>query len=320
MMHFGRALEAMVEMAPTSASSDAEQWNTTLATIRGTFARQYWDAKTGSFANDTTGMQTINALALTAGIGTKTQRASAGKAMIADVAGRGYALSVGAIGARVLLDTLSDLGEEGHNAALRVVLRAEFPGWGYMVASKASTCWEGWDNETSPLYGEKGGHYHGSHNHAWLCGGVGEWVYSRLGGILPASDGFATVKIAPKVSKTLGPAVVSTSLVTPRGVIWSNWTRGDGSTDGSIVRLSVEVPGSSAEVVLPLLGRAASAVRVTSDESEVIWDSDWGGTAAGVAASAGVSVAVQAAADGAEELRLQLGPGRYAFAVHDRQQ
>ena len=47
-------------------------------------------------------------------------------------------------------------------------------GWGYMVASNASTCWEGWDNETSRLYEERGGHYHGSHNHAWLCGGVGE--------------------------------------------------------------------------------------------------------------------------------------------------
>jgi hypothetical protein len=150
---------------------------------------------------------------------------------------RGYALSVGAIGARVLLDTLSDLGDEGHDAALRVVLRSEFPGWGFMVASQASTfhclqtleavpfplcsrfsaqsspeneattqyespqhidmlyiilvgagtCWEGWDNETSPLYAKEGGHYHGSHNHAWLCGGVGEWVYSRLGGIRPTS-------------------------------------------------------------------------------------------------------------------------------------
>jgi hypothetical protein len=69
---------------------------------------------TGSFANDTTGLQTINSLALTVGVGTEAQRAAAGAAVIADVAGRGYALSVGAIGARVLLDTLSDLGAEGH--------------------------------------------------------------------------------------------------------------------------------------------------------------------------------------------------------------
>jgi hypothetical protein len=229
------------------------------------------------------------------GIGTDAQRASAGKAVIADVVGRGYALSVGAIGARVLLDTLSDLGAEGHDTALRVVLRSEFPGWGYMVASNASTCWEGWDNETSPLYTGRGGHYHGSHNHAWLCGGVGEWVYSRLGGIRPTGDGFATVAIAPKVSKTLGPAAVSTSLETPRGLIQSNWTRGDTtsaeeSTDGYIFfSLGMDVPLSSVDVVLPLLGRKASAVRVTS-AGVVVWD---GGSAA-----ADTSVMVAVAADG----------------------
>ena len=106
--------------------------------------------------------------------------------MIKDVAARGYALSVGAVGSRTLLDTLSDQGDAGHDAALRVVLRRTFPGWGYMaVTSNASTCWEGWDNETSPAYADNGGHYHGSHNHAWLCGGVGVWMYSRLGGIAP---------------------------------------------------------------------------------------------------------------------------------------
>jgi hypothetical protein len=44
------------------------------------------------------------------------------------------------------------------------------------------------DNETSPAYKENGGHYHGSHNHAWLCGGVGVWMYSRLGGIVPVRE------------------------------------------------------------------------------------------------------------------------------------
>lgn len=87
----------------------------------------------GSFANASTGLQTINSLALTAGIGSDAQRRSAGAAMIADVARRGYALSVGAVGARTLLDTLSDLGVDGHDAALRVVLREDFPGWGFMV-------------------------------------------------------------------------------------------------------------------------------------------------------------------------------------------
>lgn len=39
---------------------------------------------------------------------------------------------------------------------------------------------EGWDNETSPTYNGRGGHYHGSHNHAWLCGGVGTLPVASL--------------------------------------------------------------------------------------------------------------------------------------------
>ena len=50
--------------------------------------------------------------------------------MVADVARRGYALSVGAVGVRTLLDTLSDLGAAGHDAALRIVTNNKMvAGW-----------------------------------------------------------------------------------------------------------------------------------------------------------------------------------------------
>ena len=157
-----------------------------------------------------------------------------------------------------------------------------------MVASNASTCWEGWDNETSRLYEERGGHYHGSHNHAWLCGGVGEvrrpessssctaglkqqpscavqWVYSRLAGIRPTSNGFATCKIAPHISKTLGPATMSTSLATPRGTVWSNWTRHDGDS-ATILSLGVRVPLlSQGELVLPCVPATPHCLGIPRD-------------------------------------------------------
>ena len=90
--------------------------------------------------------------------------------------------------------------------------------------------------------------------HCWpdaaaLC--AVQWVYSRLAGIRPTSNGFATCKIAPHISKTLGPATMSTSLATPRGAIWSNWTRHDGDST-AIVSLGVRVPLlSRGELVLP---------------------------------------------------------------------
>ena len=96
------ALQAMIEMAPPSAAQDAARWRATLARLRQAFAARYWDAETSSFANGTDGLQTINTLALDAGVGTAQQRSSAGAAMVADVARRGYALSVGAVGMNLL--------------------------------------------------------------------------------------------------------------------------------------------------------------------------------------------------------------------------
>ena len=78
-----------------------------------------------------------------------------------------------------------------------------------------------------------------------------QWVYSRLAGIRPTSNGFATCKIAPHISKTLGPATMSTSLATPRGTVWSNWTRHDGDS-AAILSVGVRVPLlSQGELVLP---------------------------------------------------------------------
>eukprot|EP01052_Picozoa_sp_SAG31_P008995 SAG31_NODE_464_length_15318_cov_17.930876_8_plen_365_part_00 len=229
-LNFIGALAAMVDIASAvsvsddrenatiAAASDAIRWNTTLAKLRIEFASQYWNSATGSFCNGSdsasSGLQTINSLALASKVGTPAQRVAAGKVLIADVTRRGYALSVGAVGSRTLLNVLSDQGADGHDAALRLVLRRQFPGWGYMVMSNASTCWEGWDNETSPAYTMRGGHFHGSHNHAWLCGGISEWVYTRLAGVLPTSDGYETLRIAPLISNTFGPDGLSLKLQT----------------------------------------------------------------------------------------------------------
>ena len=144
-LNFLLALEAMVELASSAmntsaATADALRWNQTLQHLRMRYAEGYWNETTGSFAPGAVGLQTLNALAISAQVGTEVQRAKAGEAMIKDVASRGYALSVGAIGSRTLLDVLSDQGDAGHDAALRIVLRREFPGWGYMaVTSKYAT-------------------------------------------------------------------------------------------------------------------------------------------------------------------------------------
>lgn len=99
-------------------------------------------------------------------------------------------------------------------------------------------------------------------------------MYRSLAGIAPASAGYSTVTIAPKVSKTLDPTTVNASVATVRGVVTSSWTRhkrGSGCSSNGLVTLvtfRVGVPvGMLGEVHVPLLGEPASKAVVTVRES-----------------------------------------------------
>jgi hypothetical protein len=96
-------------------------------------------------------------------------------------------------------------------------------------------------------------------------------MYRSLGGIAPASPGYATVTIAPKISKMLDPVSVNASVATVRGVVSSRWTRHTAMPclDGlaSVVTMQVVVPvGMLGEVHVPLLGQPSSQVVVTARE------------------------------------------------------
>ena len=93
-------------------------------------------------------------------------------------------------------------------------------------------------------------------------------MYRSLAGIAPASAGYSTVSIAPKISPTLDPAAVNASVTTVRGVVTSSWTRhsGNGCVNGLAghVTLRIGVPvGMLGEVHVPLLGEPASKAVAT---------------------------------------------------------
>lgn len=237
-----------------SHTSDALRWAQELEHLRESFDSQFFEQNQSSstasdssptfnaFIPDGSGAgyamsaapgtrQTVNALALTAGVGSAQHRAAASDQMLQDVIRRNFSLTVGAIGQKRLLNILSEMDNpEGHDAALRIALvrlcvedliisfqqkqivaqmccfankifQADtFPGWGYWLTLNATTCWESWTS----MLDKSNDHHLGSRNHGWLCGGLAEWLYASLGGIQPASDGFGTVSIAPKISSTPG--------------------------------------------------------------------------------------------------------------------
>ena len=161
-----------------------------------------------------------------------------------------------------------------------------------------------------------------THNHIFLCGGLGEWLHRSLGGISPASDGYSLIRIAPRISASLGPSAVNSSVETIRGRVVSSWARNE---SGALVRLTVGVPGGTrALVLLPLLGRRPDAVEVdvrsivdrAHERSTRIWPQP-----AATIATTGRGVVAERVANDALEggvLRVDVQAGKYTFVVRDR--
>jgi hypothetical protein len=255
-------------------------------------------------------VQSMSTIALGAGAVPAAKVGAVRKALVADIVEtRGTHLTVGATGQKWLLRMLSEGGAAEHDVALALAAQDTFPGWGWWVAqgellltsdptcitsgwinlrackhgidiqyihgawSGATTCWESWTGLGGPAHpGVPGRPINPpTHNHIFLCGGVGEWMYRSLGGISPASPGYAAVKIAPQISKTLDPASANATVSTVRGVVEVAWTRhsiGDelaSCTNGRspLVTMTVSVPvGMLGEVHIPLLGRDPAALIV----------------------------------------------------------
>ena len=280
--NFMLGLSAMVDVAeavaPAGSSTDAAVWSKTLGRFQAAYKEMFWDPNSSSFAGQAGSApagatQTVDAVAVDAGAGSEADQTHAVATLLADVVAQNYTLSVGNIGSQRLFGTLSGAGPAGHDAALTTLVgRNAYPSFRFWLDEGATTCWEGWSNLTSPHYD----HHLGSRNHGWLCGGVLTWLYADVGGITPGADGFATVNVAPKISKTLGPSSVSMTLMTIRGLATSNWTRaapapalapaseiagGDvvGEHAARALTLQVTVPiGATANVELPLLDGGSS--------------------------------------------------------------
>lgn len=102
---------------------------------------------------------------------------------------------VGVLGAKVLFDVLTDIGEA--DAALYSIVRSDFPSYGYMITRGATTLWERIDELADDnIYCRKDGGRPGSYNHHFW-GGVSAWFYRVLGGIHVIGNGRVTISPIP---------------------------------------------------------------------------------------------------------------------------
>ena len=182
--------------------------------------------------------QTGYVLALRFGLLTKKRAEIATKKLSEDIEKRGH-LTTGFLGVGHLLPVLTQIGRD--DLAIKLLLREEYPGWGYSIKHGATTIWERWDGWTE----EEGFQDPGmnSFNH-YALGSCGEWLFSRLAGIQldPETPGFKQFVLDPLPSKEIG--WVKASYGTPYGKVVSNWKIKD-----SLFQWDYEIPPNTEALV-----------------------------------------------------------------------
>ena len=198
------------------------------AGAKAVFNARYFDADKMQYGS---GRQITYVLPLAFGIVPETLRTRVGAKLVEIIRGRdGGKLDVGIFGARYLPEVLCDIGEA--DLAIELLMRPDYPGFGFMFASGATSLWEQWKPH---------GSMH-SHNHAMLSG-VTTFFHTRLAGIRPLEPGYVRIAVDPVFPRALDH--VSASIQAAGGEIVSSWRR-----VGDKIEVKVSIPGGIAGTCL----------------------------------------------------------------------
>ncbi len=198
--------------------------------LQAAYTAAFFHDDTGQFA---TGSQTANAMSLALGLADPARAPEAVAALVADVRGRGNALTAGDVGYRYLLRALAEGGRS--DVIFDMNNQSDRPGYGYQLKMGATSLTEAWDALRSS-----------SQNH-FMLGHIVEWFYHDLAGIQedPAGPGFAKIILKPAPVGDL--TRVRASYDSVRGRITSAWRR-----DGRQFAWDATIPANAtATVYLP---------------------------------------------------------------------
>jgi alpha-L-rhamnosidase len=236
-----RSLEQMAAMAAWTDRPEAAAWRERAARTRAAFGAAFVGAD-GLVGN---GSHTSYILALRLGLVPPALRARAGARLAAEIARRGRLLTTGFLGTPLALDAIVDAGYPA--LAVELLLRTDYPSWGYMARRGATTIWERWNGDTGDVSMNSFNHY--------ALGAVCSFLYRRVAGVEPIAPGFRRFRVAPLFDSRF-PAAGAT-VKTASGTIEVAWRRRGGQ-----VLLDLQVPGNSvAEVDLPGVRAAHGAGR-----------------------------------------------------------
>ncbi|MBO9592122.1 MAG: family 78 glycoside hydrolase catalytic domain [Niabella sp.] len=140
----------------------------------------------------------------------------------------GVQLDVGILGAKAVLNVLSENGYA--DLAYQLATRRTYPSWGWWIENGATTLYENWKVDAER---------DASLNHI-MFGDIGAWFYKGLGGIFPDPDqpGFRNILLRPNF--VTGLPTFKATYNGPLGTIRSSWQR-----KGKQLRYTCRIPANS---------------------------------------------------------------------------
>jgi len=299
------SLKAMAEMADAiGKTEDSSKYSNLYTQLSPVFHSRFYTPTTKSYNhNDSLETQSLNSIALGAGLVPKQYIHEVQSSLRKDVSDRDFHLTVGSTGGMWLLPALNNANYS--NAAMRVATQMTEPSWGWWLTQNATTCWEDWSGVQDPTHPPQP-----THNHIFLCGGLGSWLYQYLGGVRPIGHGYSVVEVAPETGSTLGPDTLDVVVETIRGEVRVSWfARHAVSITGVALELVVEIPYTMRAIVrVPVADSALSSV-----EEGILGMPVW---SAGKFVSGCPGVEKGSITD-IDKISFEVSPGSYKFMVRD---
>ena len=217
-------LKVMKELASIIENKEDELLFDRLAKESDKSLNEKYYHEEGYYSKNT---QTENAIAISIGVCKEENKEKVMKHVVDNIIKNNYHLTCGNQGYRHVFYQLCEFGYV--DLALKVLKNPEYPGWGFMVASGATTVWERWELEMFNIMD--------SFDHP-MFGSYDAIFYRYLGGINVDELPNDLIVIHPRVSNEL--EYVNCSFDSVKGKITSNWKR-----NGKEVEFDIVIPSNS---------------------------------------------------------------------------
>jgi alpha-L-rhamnosidase len=231
-------LETAAKIAEVIGEMEAARtYRNRAATVRGAVHRTFFNPADNSYVN---GLPAYLAIALSVDLTPPSARPAVWQRLEREimVTRKGHVWA-GITGGGFLFNALLD---HNRNDLLHAMISKEdFPGWGHMLRTGATTFYEDWDGGGSYL--------HNSYLYA------GSWFMEGLAGIKQPVAGYKHFVIEPWIDQRHGPQRVRAHHDSPYGRIATDW-----KIENSVLRLKLTVPPNT-DAILRLRGVAGGSIR-----------------------------------------------------------